>query len=210
MNEKASKLKRLNNGLPQGSVLAPTLFCLYIGDLPTTRSKLFLYADDLAVLFQSVTFPDAEKLLEEDLKILFDYYVLRRLKPNPSKTVVTVYHLNNKEADRSSLVKVNGVALVHDKCPKYIGLHLDRTSSYNKHLEKTSLKIRTRNNLIHKLCLTNWSASADVLRTSTISLIVSVADFGSPVWLNSKHISLVDVQVNENLRKVSGTLKSTP
>ena len=64
--------------------------------------------------------------------------------------------------------------------------------------------------MIHKLCRTNWDAFANVLRNSTISLVVSVADFGSPVWLNSKHVSLVDVQVNEALRKVSGTLKSTP
>ena len=92
--------------------MAPILFCLYTGDIPTTRSKLFLYVDDLAVLFQSVTFPDAEKVLKEDLKTIFDYYVSWRLKPNPSKTV---FHLNKKEADRPPLVKVNGVALAHDK-----------------------------------------------------------------------------------------------
>ena len=41
-----SKWKRLNNGLPQGSVLAPTLFNLYLYDLPETRCKKFLFADD--------------------------------------------------------------------------------------------------------------------------------------------------------------------
>ena len=77
-----------------------------------------------------------------------------RLKPNRSNTVVIVFHLNNKEAKRS-LVKFNGLALVHDKCPKYLGLHQDRTLSYKNHLEKTSLRTCTRNNLIHKLCGTN-------------------------------------------------------
>ena len=48
------------------------------------------------------------------------------------------------------------------------------------------------------------------MRTSTIALVNSVADYGSPLWLNSKHVSLVDVQLNESLRRVSGTVKSTP
>ena len=46
-----------------------------------------------------------------------------------------------------------------------------------------------------------WGASPDVMRTSTIALVKSVADYGSPVWLNSKHVSLVDVQLNESLRR---------
>lgn len=55
-----------------------------------------------------------------------------------------------------------------------------------------------------------YQDSSDILRTSTISLVISVVDFGSPVLFNSKHVLLVDVQVNEALRKVSGTLKSIP
>ena len=41
-------------------------------------------------------------------------------------------------------------------------------------------------------------------------LAISVADFGCPIWLNSKHVSLIDTQVNETLRKITGPIKSTP
>ena len=100
-----------------------------------------------------MTFDEAEKVLEEDLKIINIYYTSWRLKPNPSKTVISVFHLNNKDAcSRSPVVKFNNVELVHEKYPKYLGIYLDRTLSFKHHLEKTSLKIRTRNNLIHKLC----------------------------------------------------------
>ena len=168
LNESSSKFKRLNNGLPQGSVLAPLLFCLYTSDMPKTRCKLFLYADDLAVVFQTENFCEAEKVLEDELKIINEYYTSRRLIPNPSKTVVSVFHLNNKEANRSPVIKFNDVVLVHEKCPKYLGIYLDRTLSYQQHLDKTSLKVRTRNNLIHKLSGTHWGASADVMRTSAL------------------------------------------
>jgi len=46
-NGKRSRLLRLKNGVPQGSVLAPLLFNIYISDLPTIVSRKYAYADDL-------------------------------------------------------------------------------------------------------------------------------------------------------------------
>ena len=48
--EKQSRLRRLKNGVPQGSVLAPLLFNIYTYNLPVTVGKKFAYANDLAVL----------------------------------------------------------------------------------------------------------------------------------------------------------------
>ena len=45
-----SRLKRINNGVPQGYVLSPLLFNVYIADLSQTNSKKYGYADDLALL----------------------------------------------------------------------------------------------------------------------------------------------------------------
>ncbi|VVC38778.1 Reverse transcriptase domain [Cinara cedri] len=50
MNDKISNSRTLNNGLAQGSVLAPLLFNVYIADLPMTHSIKFAYADDLAIV----------------------------------------------------------------------------------------------------------------------------------------------------------------
>lgn len=210
INDKKSKWKLLNNGLPQGSVIAPLLFNLYISDIPHTASKLFQYADDLAIVYQCKTFEEAEVCLENDLKIVFDYYTSWRLKPNPSKTVISTFHLNNKEANRVPIVKFNDVQLTYDKTPKYLGITLDRSLTYKTHLSKTALKVRTRNNILYKISGSNWGASPEVMRLTAMSLINSVGDFGSPVWMNSNHVSLVDVQLNETLRLVSGTVKATP
>jgi len=49
-NIKRSKLRRLKNGVPHGFVLAALLFSTYIFDLPTTISKKYAYADDLAIM----------------------------------------------------------------------------------------------------------------------------------------------------------------
>jgi len=49
-NGKRNKLRRLKNGVPQGSVLSPLLFNIYISDLPTTVFRKYAYADDLAIM----------------------------------------------------------------------------------------------------------------------------------------------------------------
>ena len=49
-NGQRSRLRHLKNGVPQGSVLAPLLFNIYISDLPATVSRKYAYADDLAIM----------------------------------------------------------------------------------------------------------------------------------------------------------------
>ena len=52
-DSKPSRLRRLRNGLPRGSVLVPLLFNIYSYDLPSMTSQKYAYADDLALLYAS-------------------------------------------------------------------------------------------------------------------------------------------------------------
>ncbi|KAI5723181.1 hypothetical protein M8J76_002556 [Diaphorina citri] len=95
LGDSTSSKKILNNGLAQGSVLAPLLFALYIADIPETKSHKFGYADDWALATSSSNVEETEEILTEDLHVLSTYFRKWRLKPNPSKTEVTCFHLTN-------------------------------------------------------------------------------------------------------------------
>ncbi|KAI8434197.1 hypothetical protein MSG28_012309 [Choristoneura fumiferana] len=205
-----SRKRKLNNGLPQGSVLAPTLFNLYIHDLPPTEATKFIYADDIALVFQGRDFKSGEEVLSSDLSRLNEYFSSWRLIPSPSKTEVACFHLNNRMANYQPAVSFKGELLKYNPCPKYLGVTLDRTLTYKEHLQKVSLKVASRNNILHKLCGTTWGASADCLRTSAAALVFSAAEYCAPVWLESAHVQKVDTKLNEAMRCVSGTIKSTP
>jgi Reverse transcriptase (RNA-dependent DNA polymerase) len=58
LGNKTSRWRRLNNGLPQGSVLAPMVFSLYLADIPSTSSKQFQYADDIVLTYQAHSIPE--------------------------------------------------------------------------------------------------------------------------------------------------------
>ena len=96
-NSKQSRLRRLKNGVPQGSVLAPLLFNIYTYDLPSMISRKFAYADDLALLHFSGNWKDLEGTLSQDMSTLSAYLQTWRLKLSHTKTVTAAFHLNNQE-----------------------------------------------------------------------------------------------------------------
>ena len=99
-DSKQSRLRRLKNGVPQGSVLAPLLFNIYTYDLSSMISRKFAYADDLALLHSSGNWKDLEGTLSQDMSTFSAYLQTWRLKLSHTKTVTAAFHLNNREAKR--------------------------------------------------------------------------------------------------------------
>ncbi|KAJ3584779.1 hypothetical protein NHX12_015274 [Muraenolepis orangiensis] len=183
-----SRLRRLRNGVPQGSVLSPLLFNIYIHDLPETTSRQYGYADDLAIMLRRTTWSAVEQGLNQDMGILAAYLRKWRLQLSTGKTVSAAYHLCNREAKRELSVSVDNKRLEHQLAPKYLGVRLDRTLSYKRHLEEVRAKVTARVSLIRRLAGTTWGASARTLRISTQALVFSAAEYCAPVWSRSPHV----------------------
>ena len=210
MGDDTSRWRNQHNGLPQGSVLAPTLFNIYTNDLPSTSCRRFVYADDICMAHQATTFAELECTLTADLARITEYCSRWRLKPSVTKTVSSVFHLHNASASRELEVTMNGQRLRHEPFPCYLGVTFDRALTYKEHLTKTAKKLVSRNNLLMKLAGSTWGASANTLRTSALALCFSVAEYCCPVWFQSAHTHLVDVKLNTTLRLITGTLRPTP
>ena len=101
------RLRRLKNGLPQGSVLDPLLFNIYIYDLPSKTCRKCAYADDLAIVYSFENLKVLERTLSEDMTTLSAYLQTWRLKLTHSKTVTAAFHLHNCETKRELKVKNN-------------------------------------------------------------------------------------------------------
>ena len=188
LGNQVSRNRMLKNGLPQGSVLASSFFNIYI---PPTESLKFGYADDWTLATQSKTFSHLERTLSLDIKHLNEYFGCWKLLLNAKKTVATCFHIDNKQAARKLKVTLAGDVLVYDFAPKYLGVTLDRSLTYKKHTENVRDKVKSRCNIISKLAGTGWGAPAPVLRTSTIALVYSVAEYCVPVWGRCAHVSML-------------------
>ena len=102
------------NGVPQGSVLAPLLFNIYISGLPTTVSRKYAYADDLAIMHADGDCQAMEGALNKDMATVSEYLQTWKLKLSTTKTVSAAFHLDNKEAKRElSQPQQRNPALLH-------------------------------------------------------------------------------------------------
>ena len=208
-NGKRSRLRRLKNGVPQGSVLAPLLFNIYIFRLPTTVSRNYAYADDLAIMHADGDWQEVEGVLNKDMATVGEYLQTWTLKLSTTKTVSAAFHLN-KKAKRELKVKYNNETLPFCSEPKYLGVSLDRSLTYRPHLESLRKKLTSRFTLLRRLAGSGWGAGATILRTATLALVHSSAEYCAPVWCRSAHARFIDPAINDALRIVTGCLHPTP
>ena len=210
LDDQKSRWRRLRNGLPQGSVLAPLLFNIYTNDQPKTEgTRRFIYADDLGISAQHAEFEVVEESLSKALDELTPYYKVNHLRANPSKTQVCAFHLRNREAKRQLQVTWSGTALEHCEHPVYLGVTLDRTLSFKAHVEKTKSKVCSRNNILSKLVGTTWGANPHTMKSTALALCYSSAEYACPVWERSTHAKKVDPALNASCRLITGCLRPT-
>ena len=124
--------------------------------------------------------------------------------------MVSVFHLNNMEAHRKANIVVDGSLLPFSEVIRYLGVDFDRSLTFKHHLVKHSGKIKTRGNLLWKLAGSTWGADAKTLRTAALGLVYSPTKYCCSTWLHSKHGKLIDVQLNNVMRTITGCISSTP
>ena len=106
LNKERSRWRKEKNGLPQGSVLVPTLFNIYTNDQPIHyETRSFIYPDNICITAQYQSFKQVEKTIKEALDNLTSYYKVNSLTANPEKN--TAFHLWNKKAKISLKVVCN-------------------------------------------------------------------------------------------------------
>ena len=138
-----------------------------------------------------------------------EYLQTWKPKLSTTKTVSAVFHLNNKEAKRELKVKFNNETLPFCSESKYLGVTLDMSLTYPRHLETLRKKLASRVALLRPAG-SDWGAGATMLRTVILALVHSTAEHCAPVWCRSAYTRLIDPSINDALRIVTGCLHPTP
>ena len=106
-------------------------------------------------------------------------------------------------------VKWNNTDLENTPHPKYLGVSLDRTLSYKKHIHNTRMKVATRKKLLKKLSNSKWGCNANTIRTIAMAFSYCAAEYACPVWARSPHASKLDSELNDACRLITGCLRPT-
>ena len=135
MNGFSSDLKPITCGVPQGSVLGPLLFLIYINDLPNISTKLnfYLFADDTHIYHECKSLQELEIVTNRELKKLSFWLNINRLSLNIEKTNYMIFHPYNKPVKRNVTILINKKAISEKDSLKYLGVVIDSTLSWKQH-----------------------------------------------------------------------------
>ena len=141
-------------GVPQGSILGPFLFIIYINDLPLSlkHCKVTLYADD-SVIYCSDTSPDKmQPRLNEDLQRLTQWFCTNKLSINVLKCKFMLLGHSSRYGDFSSLsLSISGEDLERVDCYKYLGITPNQRLSWEDHVSNIASKIRKRISILSRI-----------------------------------------------------------
>ena len=154
INDKFSQLGKVSCGVPQGSILGPILFLLYVNDMPQAiSSKLLLYADDSCLLFQHKEVKTIEQQLNKDFANLCDWFVDNKLSVHfgKDKTKSILFTSKRKLKKGNSLnILYNDIEITQYPKVSYLGCILDETLSGESMCLKVIEKINTKLRFLYR------------------------------------------------------------
>ena len=174
--------------VPQGAVLSPTLFSIFINDIPSRYDNkrgrhTLLYADDLIFL---ATFGKTTKMVEKDANKYLDelekWSGLWRLKFVPQKCSYTVFSRYKKSNATKVNLRLYDTRINEDKKPKFLGLVFDGRLTGKNHLEKIKKTCCSRLNIIKLLTHKSWGLKKSTLVQIYKSLIRSIIEYTGLIY----------------------------
>ena len=172
-------------GVPQGSVLGPLLFLIYINDLPKVSKKLtfFLFADDTNIYYESQDLTEIQKTVNKELKKVRKWLDSNRLALNISKTNFVIFHAPRNKPDSQIILKFGKKKISQETCVKFLGLLLDSNLSWKAHITELARKLSRSVGLFYKI---RHYASLDILKL----LYHGIFLFFSYVWYTCLGLNL--------------------
>lgn len=201
LNGSYSGWSEVSSGIPQGSVLGPLLFLIYINDLPDVShdSEVYLFADDAKVFHEIATEEDREHL-QEDITRMKNWTDKWLLRFHPTKCkAMSVGHTRCERFE----YKLDDHVLEYSSCEKDLGVNIDENLTFEEHISEKVNKANSIMGLIRRTFIHLDKSNFVQLFTA---LVRPHLEYAQLIWSPhlKKHIELIENVQRRATKRIQG------
>ena len=201
IGNKMSNSCRVTSGVPQGSILGPTLFILFLNDITSDLSPgtdIAMYADDTKIWRRIIT-QDDHWILQRDINTLMNWANANKMKFHPSKSnVLPISNAIRPRNDDSFIYSIDNCPISYTDLEKDLGVHIQGKLDWSQHCNKLYSKANQRLGLLKRTC--HFTKNINKRRAFYLSQVRSQLEHCTVVWRPS---SVTMVEKLESIQKRS-------
>lgn len=204
LNGQMSSWELIMAGVPQGSVLGPLLFLIFINDITYAiqHCKIRLYADDTSLFIEVDDRVRAAEQLEEDLNALSSWANTWLVKFSPPKTESLIIS-NKRHLEEHPPIRMEGSVIQEVTHHKHVGVTLSRNLSWHEHICAIEKKARS---VLVRLSQFKYTLDRRSLERVYMSNIRPIMEYADVVWAGGNHADLdkLDMVQKDAARVITG------
>lgn len=212
VNDMVSDSLIVTTGVPQGTVIGPILFLIYINNIvkiikpDQDKIDIISYADDTALVFQGKTWSNVYTSAEICLKKIYSWLNISLLSLNVSKTKFLTFTISagdqpekNKISIHKDTCKIKDLCdcpfIAKSSCIKYLGIMVDHHLRWNQHIEYLIKRLRV---LIYKFYQLRGILNKKNLVITYNALAESIIRYGITIWGGLYNNALNHLEITQN------------